>query len=384
MPYNASRVIRALRGGGAEGEDVVPPVNVSVIYRFTRRTVDALEEVKYGRENNPTVMRLERGLAAAEGAEWCLAFNSGMAALAAVLAALAPRGGRLLVSRLVYGSTRGLVEREARRTGGSYRAAGPPWGELLDEAGDADLVIVETMGNPTLRIPPLERLASRCRETGCRLVVDNTFATPYLYRPLEALGDDVIVVESLTKYIGGHNDLLGGAVCGSGREALEQVWEARRLQGSIIQPLDAYLAIRGLKTLHLRVERSSRSAARIASWLEESGLVAKVYYPGLPSHPDHEAAKRMLPGLYGGVVSFDTGSRERALRAMERLRLIVPAPSLGGVESVISYPYESSHRSLPPGEREELGITAGLLRLSVGLEEPGDLIGDLAQALRLQ
>ncbi|NOZ88556.1 MAG: cystathionine gamma-synthase family protein [Crenarchaeota archaeon] len=387
--YPATEVLRRLRRIGGEGEDVVPPISVSAIYAFRGGSPgDPTREMKYGRENNPTTILLEEALAAAEEAEWCLAFNSGMAALAAVAQALAEEaaeaGGRLRVvaSRLLYGSTRGLLDRLGRLGVLEARYAGPPWEELLEAAGDVDAVIVETMGNPTLRVPPLERLASRCRP-GCTLVVDNTFASPVLYRPLSRLPGRVLVVESLSKYIGGHNDLVGGAVCGRGLPGLrERLWHIRRLAGTILQGLEAFLAARGLKTLHLRVPYSSRSAMEIAGRLEEHPRVGRVYYPGLPSHPDHGEALRMFPGLYGGVVSFEVkGGVEAARRVLARLRLVAPSPSLGGVESVLAYPYESSHRGLSEEEKARLGITPGLLRLSVGLEDPEDILADILAAL---
>ncbi len=386
MVYSATRVIEALRGARAPGEPLVPPVSVSAVYRFVEADVPPIMEVKYGRENNPTTMLLERGLAVAEEADWCLAFNSGMAAIAGVLEALASLEGRLRVvsSRLLYGSTRTLLDRMKALGLLEVRYAGPPWEELLEavEEEKPSLVLVETIGNPTLRVPPLPRLSRLCRSVGCRLLVDNTFASPYLYQPL-SLGDHVIVVESLTKYIGGHNDVLGGAACGLGEELLEPIWQARRLTGTILQPLEAYLAARGLKTLHLRMERASRTAMELARAVEESGLASRVYYPGLESHPDHSEARSLLPGLYGGVVSIEVpGCAEAAKRMLSSLRIVVPGPSLGGVESIAAYPYESSHRGLSEEEKRRLGITPGLVRISVGLEDPGDLVEDVLAALR--
>lgn len=383
--YRVTEVLRALRGGlPGRGRDVVPPISVSVVYRFTGAGADPVREVKYGRENNPTTMILEEALRVAEEAEWCLAFNTGMAAITSLLSVLAAHGARrVIASRLLYGTTRGLLDELASLGLLEVRYAGPPWEELLDtvESLGPDVVLVETIGNPTLRVPPLRAVAEACEERGCALVVDNTFASPYLFQPLSLPGN-VVAVESLTKYIGGHNDVLGGAVCGRDEELQRSLWDARRMTGSILQPLDAYLAARGLRTLHLRMEAVSRGAERVARGLAEKDVALKVYYPGLPSHPDHGYARELFPGLYGGVVSFDVGSGEAARRVLEGLRLVVPSPSLGGVESIMAYPYESSHRGLSEEEKQRLGITPGLLRLSVGLEDPDDVLEDVVRAVR--
>ncbi len=380
---------RAARAGWSPERDpfrepVVPPIHVSAIYRHPpgpEHGFPGVGDLKYSRENNPTVLGLEEALASIESAGWALAFNSGMAAIAAVLHAKAVSTRRLAVMRLVYAPTRLLAERLGKLMGIEVHPAGPPWEELFSAAAKSDMVLVESMANPTLRVPPLRELYSVCRETGCRVVVDNTFATPAVYRPLEEGAD--LVVESATKYIAGHNDVTAGLAAGTSRRDLEEIWDVRRLLGSTLQPLEAYLVWRGLKTLHVRVERASKTAMEIASWLEEHPAVERVYYPGLPSHPDHREARRIFNGVYGGVVSFEVkGGEEAALRVLENLRIITPSPSLGGVESVISYPAWSSHRSLPEEEKRRLGITPGLLRLSVGMEDPEDLKEDLDRALK--
>ncbi len=384
--YPVSKVLRILRGGLREDmPDVVPPIHVSVPYRFVGVKTAPLYEVKYSRENNPTTMLLEEALRVAEGAGWCLAFNTGMAAITAVLEALVGsegRGGIIVASKLLYGTTRSLLDRFAAR-GARVVYAGPPWSELLDvvEKTKPDVVVLETIGNPTLRVPPVDEVDKLCGRVGCTLVVDNTFASPVLYRPLPVSQSNMVVVESVTKYIGGHNDVMGGVVCGRDVELHAEVWEVRKTYGSIMQPFDAFLAARGLKTLHVRVEYSSRAAQYIAERLQEDSRIEKVYYPGLSSHEDHETAKRMFPGLYGAVLSFDVGDETAAKRLLARLQLVVPSPSLGGVESIIAYPFESSHRGLGEDEKKKLGITRGLLRLSVGLEEPNDILGDILHAL---
>lgn len=381
--YPVSEVLRALRGGlNDDDPDVVPAVHVSVPYRFTSPREPPLLEVKYGRENNPTTMLFENAVRIAEGSKWCLAFNTGMAALHVALEVLRGAGARRVVaSRLLYGTTRSLLDRHAS-SGLQVHYYGPPWGQLLRAVKELapDAVLVETIGNPTLRVPPLRGLVEACGDD-CTLIVDNTFASPYLYRPA-ALSRKILVVESVTKYIGGHHDVLGGVLCGNDADLHEAAWSTRKMTGTVMQPIDAFLAARGLKTLHLRVEYSSRSAEQIARRLEEEPLVERVYYPGLRSHPDSATAREVLPGLYGGVLSFDVGDSRVAKAMLKRLQLVVPSPSLGGVESVVAYPFESSHRSLSEEEKKELGITPGLLRLSVGLEDPVDVLNDILSALR--
>ncbi len=211
--------------------------------------------------------------------------------------------------------------------------------------------------------------------------MDNTFASPGLLQPLKH--GATLVVESLTKYIAGHNDVLGGCVAGIDEQLLDTLWLWRKNFGTILQPLDAYLALRGLKTLHIRVERMSRSAKEVAEWLETHPAIARVCYPCLETHPDYEEAKKLLPsGLCGAVVSFELrGGRDAVTKFLKRLKLVSPSPSLGGTETVVAYPYESSHRDLPEEEKLALGILPSLLRLSIGLEDPEDIVEDLAQAL---
>jgi cystathionine gamma-synthase len=366
-------------------EPVIPPIYVSTVFRHPPgigRDLPRLGDLKYSRENNPTVMLLESSLCRLEDASWCLCFNSGMAALSSVLMSYLYSGGvrKVLVMRLVYAPTRLLVERIASMAGVSYEAAGPPWEDLLEAALGSDLVIVETIANPTLRVPPLDELYGVCRDSGCSVVVDNTFASPAIYRPITEGGH--VVVESLTKYISGHNDATGVLVATNNRGLAEEVYAWRSLLGGISRPIDAYLVFRGVKTLKLRIERASKTAREVAEWLEDHPRVEKVYYPGLPSHPDHETARRLFNGIYGGVVSFEVkGGQEAALRVIERVKVAVPSPSFGATETLLSYPEWSSHRELPEEERRALGITPGLLRLSVGLEDPEDIIEDLSQAL---
>ena len=361
------------------GDSLVPPISISAVYRRTSTGLPEREylEVKYGRENNPSVMVFEETMSCVEAAEYGLAFNSGMAAIAAIAHYARERDLRVLGSRLLYGSTRRLLERIL--PGEKLFFAGPPWDELLSQVERADMVVVETIGNPTLRVPPLEDLARECRARDCMLVVDNTFASPVSYRPL--LHGATVVVESLTKYIGGHNDLLGGYTGTRVEEVHASLWDWRRLLGGTLQPLEAYLAYRGLRTLEIRYKRATQTALFLAERLSALLGEDNVIYPCLPSHPDYERAKKNLNGLCGGVLSLDLGSAKAAQAFLESLEIITPAPSLGSVDSLASHPYTSSHRGMPEKEKEELGITPGLVRISVGLEDPRILWRDIERAV---
>jgi cystathionine gamma-synthase len=382
-----SRVLAALRElAELDGfEAVVPPVYRTAIYRFPNPEGPRLRgrPVKYSREENPTVYLLERVLAALEEGEDALAFSSGMAAISTTILALLEPGSRVVVSREAYGATLSLLNM-LRRWGLEVVPAGPDTEEIAYEASrkGTSLVLVETITNPLVRVIDVPEVVKAARESGATVVVDNTFATPVLFQPLRYGAD--LVVHSLTKYIAGHNDVVGGAVVGPYKLVSETLWQARKLLGTMMDPEQAYLVIRGAKTLELRMERHCRNAMHVAEHLADHPKVVEVYYPGLPGSPSRtEAAEKLLPpGMYGGVVSFRIrGGRDEVHRFMARLKLVRPSPSLGGTESIISYPVESSHSTLPPEERRRLGITEDLVRLSVGLEDPNDIVEDLDQAL---
>jgi cystathionine gamma-synthase/methionine-gamma-lyase len=243
-------------------------------------------------------------------------------------------------------------------------------------------VILETISNPLLKVADLPAVIERAHAAGAEVIVDATFSTPWLCRPLEYSAD--YVVHSATKYLGGHGDVLGGVIATS-RPRRQSLNELLKLVGSILGPHEAWLILRGLKTLPLRVQRQCENALRVAQWLEAHPAVARVNYPGLPSHPHHELATRLFGGRgYGGVVSFELagGGAPAAFRFLEALRLVLPATSLGDIYSLVLYPAMSSHRSLTPEERARLGISDNLLRLSVGIEDVADIQADLDQALR--
>jgi cystathionine gamma-synthase len=237
------------------------------------------------------------------------------------------------------------------------------------------MVFVETITNPVLKVSDIPSLIKTCKEEGAIMVVDNTFATPVNFRPLEFGAD--YVVESATKYLGGHNDVIAGILAGSG---LDQIWEWRRNLGGSLDPFAAYLVLRGLKTLKLRVQEHNRRAQEVAEYLEGHRKVKRVHYPGLRSSRYFEVASRFMKG-FGGVVAFEVEGGEKAQKLLRSFRLIKTAPSLGGAETLITHPASSSHKNISPAERKELGIEDGLLRISVGLEDIEDIIRDLEQGL---
>ena len=364
---------------------VVLPVYRSVVYRFTGIEGEGPHgrPWKYGREDNPTVAAFEKVMTLLEGGEAALAFNSGMAALATILLGLVEPGTTVILWAHAYGTTLHLLKLMVDKIKYKLELVIEPC-EVIERVSSVrgrKLVFVESISNPFLYMVDIAELAKVCSESDCVLVVDNTFASPILLKPLK-LGAH-LVLESVTKYIAGHNDVLGGIVVGDRKTVDGVLWDWRRSLGSVMQADTAYLAMRGLKTLRIRLEKQSRSAHQIAEFLADHPKVSKVYYLGLPTHPSHDIAKRLLlHSLYGGVVSFRVkGGREAVQKLFKRLKIITPSPSLGGVESLISYPIASSHLYLPENIRMKLGITEDLVRLSVGLEDVNDLIEDLDNAL---
>lgn len=339
----------------------------------------------YTRYGSPTVTGFERVIAGVEGAEDAVAFASGMAAVHAALLSAGARAGTTIVSAAdVYGATYALLERslstlgvktcfvditdveQVRQTVGTERPAA---------------VLCEIISNPLVKVADVPALVEIAHGVGAALIVDNTFATPYLYRPL-AHGADY-VVHSATKYIGGHGDVMAGVVACSAERALD-LRERQKLLGANLGPQEAWLALRGMKTLPLRMRQHCANAMEVARWLVDQRAVARVNYPGLPEHPQHELAGRLFEGRgFGGMLSFDLrgAGRQEVFRFMEALRLVLPATTLGDVYSLTLYPAHSSHRMLSPQARAAIGIGDGLVRLSVGIEAAEDIIADLAQAL---
>lgn len=341
----------------------------------------------YTRYENPTTSALEELLCALEGGAGAQACSSGMAALQlAITAALADRRKSILAAGALYGSTIALVMNVFEPTGVAVRFADifdlGSFQKIVDEARPG-CILLETISNPLLRVGEIDRIAGIARAAGAALIVDNTFATPLIARPME-LGAH-FSVQSMTKYLAGHGDVMGGVIV-TDADHLEPLRALARSTGPVLGPFESYLTMRGIKTFPLRMERQCANACRVASWLAGQPQVERVYFPGDPQHPDAAAIRRLFPpNLYGAVVSFELkgAGKEEIFRFMDSLNLIVRATSVGDVHTMMLYPAMSSHRELSPKHRERLGIRDSLVRLSVGIEAPEDIIADLEQALRL-
>jgi methionine-gamma-lyase len=332
----------------------------------------------YGRIGNPTVRAFEEKLVSLEGAQEAVAFASGMAAISALCNTLLAPGDEIVYLAPLYGGTEGYFLETLTRFGVRVTDAGSVENlpSILSPA--TKLIYFETPTNPTLRIYDLAAVAKIARARGVLTVVDNTFATPYLTRPLEH-GIDV-VLHSATKYIGGHGDCLAGVLAGP-KELMDAVRaEGLRHIGGTLGAFEGYLMLRGLKTLPLRMEAHCAGAAKVAEYLARHPAVQRVHYPGLPSHPGHEVARRQMQG-FGGLVSLELESKQAAAVFLDGLKLFTQAVSLGDVESLATHPASTTHQLLPSEIRELHGVTDTLVRLSVGIEDPEDLIADLEQAL---
>jgi cystathionine gamma-synthase len=363
---------------GQDPEALYGAVNVPIYQTSTyaQETVGEPKAWDYGRGGNPTREAFQVALAALEGGERCFAFASGMAAETTLLLCLAP-GDHVVLADDVYGGTYRLLAKVLGPWGLSFTTCDLTRPAALEASlrEETRFVWVETPSNPLLKVVDIAAVARTAHAAGAAVVVDNTFATPALQRPL-ALGADV-VVHSVTKYIGGHSDLIGGAVVTSDRALVERLAFLANAIGAVPGPADMYLALRGLKTLGVRMRRHGENAAAVAAFLRDHPAVREVHYPGLPADPGHEVAARQMAG-FGGMVSFRARSAETALALVERTRVFLLAESLGGVESLIEVPGPMTHASVAGSPLE---VPDDLVRLSVGLEDPGDLVADLAQAL---
>ncbi|HXI02743.1 MAG TPA: PLP-dependent aspartate aminotransferase family protein [Candidatus Saccharimonadales bacterium] len=362
---------------GQEPDPVTGAVSVP-IYQTSTYQIPALGVYKgfdYARTVNPTRTALETCLARLEGGKRGLAFASGMAAINAVFSML-KAGDHIILSRNVYGGTfrllKGVLNSFSIETSfvdttdlANVKAAFTP---------ATRMAFIETPTNPILTLTDIRGCADLCHERKALLVVDNTFMSPYWQRPL-ALGADM-VVHSTTKFINGHSDSVGGAVITATEEAGERLYFIQKSAGAILAPFDCWLVMRGLKTLAVRMERHEENTRKVAEHLEKHPAVRKVHYPGLASHPQHELAKSQARG-FGGMVAFDLGSYTAAKALLDSLKLCLLAESLGGVETLISHPASMTHASVPPEERKRIGISDGLVRISVGIEDAEDLIADL-------
>jgi cystathionine gamma-lyase len=334
---------------------------------------------EYARTQNPTREALERNVASLEGATHGFAFGSGLAALDAVLKLL-KYGDHIVCGENVYGGSHRLMEQiysnfgvqasfvDMRDVGNIERAI----------TAATRLIYCETPTNPMMSLTDLAGVGDLAQAHGYLYVVDNTFATPYFQRPLEHGAD--IVLHSTTKYLNGHSDMVGGLLVTGRDDLAERLGFIQNAAGAVPGPMDCWLALRGIKTLPLRMRQHDLSGRRVAEWLTHQRSVTKVYYPGLPSHPQHELACRQMTG-FGGMIALDLGDPERARRFVEKTRIFALAESLGGVESLIGHPASMTHASVPPAMRKAMGLTDSLVRLSCGVEDTDDLIGDLDRAL---
>lgn len=388
-PRSPGPSTQAVHGGEARhklANAMTEPIVQTATYTFANSAEIAdhfegrIEREEYGRYGNPTQRVAERKLAALEGAEDALLFSSGMAAITTTLFAMLSKGAHVVVTDDAYRRTRQFLHQVLRRYGVEVSTVPAGDYERMEEAvrQTTRLIFSESPTNPYNRILDLERVADIGRRHRVKTIIDSTFATPMNQRPID-FGID-LVIHSATKYLGGHNDLLAGAVLGS-QELISGIRDLQGVTGAVVDPFAAYLLIRGLKTLALRVERQNSNATRIAEFLDRHPKIERVYYPSLPSHPEHHIARRQMKG-FGGVVSFEVrGDLHAASRLVDACRIPRIAPSLGGVESLIEQPALMSFYELTTEERLQVGIKDNLVRYSVGIEDPDDLIADLAQAL---
>jgi cystathionine beta-lyase/cystathionine gamma-synthase len=361
----------------ATGATVVPIYATST---YTQEAPGKHKGYEYSRSANPTRTALEQCLAALEGGEVCGAFASGLAATSAVLQSLLRPGDEVVANADLYGGTFRILERVFKPWGlqSQYVEDGSPSGFTAAITPKTKLIWLETPTNPLLQVFDIAGVAEAARKAKALLVVDNTFASPYLQQPLK-LGAD-IVVHSTTKYIGGHSDVVGGAVI-TRRELMQPIAFVQNAAGGVPGPFDGFLTLRGLKTLALRMERHGANALQLAEWLTKQPQIEKVYYPGLADHPAHALARRQMRN-FGGMVSIRLkGGKDAVLRFLSRLKLFSLAESLGGVESLVCHPATMTHASIPAEIRAKRGVDESLLRLSVGIEDMEDLRQDLAAGL---
>ncbi len=377
MRFSTKAIHAGQRPDPVSGAVMVP---VYLTSTYVQESLGKNKGYEYSRVNNPTRDALEGNIAALEGGAHGLAFGSGMAAIDAIFRLLKP-GDHVIVSRNVYGGTHRIGRMVWERFGLKF--------EFIDTTDislvrnhmrkNTRMIFVETPTNPTMEISDLGAIADLAQKRRIMSVSDNTFATPYLQRPPET--GFQVVVHSLTKYLNGHSDMLGGVVVTSDAGIADRLRFFQKATGGILSPFDAWLCLRGTKTLAVRMDQHGRSGMKVAEWLTNQRKVRRVYYPGLPGHPQHHLARKQMKN-FGGMISFDLGSLAAARTFLKRVRLCALAESLGGVETLISHPATMTHASIPPGERRRIGVTDGLVRISVGLEDVDDIIDDLERSLR--
>lgn len=381
FPDLSTKTVRAGRSPDLATGAILPPIVQSTTY--VQQGVGVHHGHTYSRASNPTVTALEACLGALEDAPPSVCFSSGLAAETGLFLALLRAGDHVVVSDVVYGGTVRVLRElfEGLGVHSTFVDASEPGNVRRAIRATTRLIFLESPGNPTLKLTDIAAVAAIAREADIPLAVDNTFLTPVLQRPLD-LGA-TISLYSTTKYIEGHNATIGGAITSRDASLLERLRFVRKSVGSIQSPFEAWLTLQGIKTLPLRIRRHSDSALRIARWLSGHTAVARVLYPGLPSHPQHELANRQhAEGRHSGIVSFEVkGGVEAGIGVMNRVRLCSLAENLGAAETLITHPASMTHADVPSQQRDAIGLTDGLIRLSVGLESPEDIIADLAQAL---
>jgi cystathionine beta-lyase/cystathionine gamma-synthase len=372
-----TRLVHEGLEGCEQTGSVIPPIYQTSTFR--QSSPGQTRGYDYSRADNPTRAVLEKAFASLEGAKYGLAFSSGLAAIQAIVHSL-PEAGRVLVCDDVYGGTGRLFSKIFTKSGFEFKFIDTSNIDTVKDHIDSTIKMVwlESPSNPTLKLADIKKISNLTKESGALLVVDNTFATPVFQLPLE-LGAD-IVVHSTTKYIGGHSDLIGGAVMLSQESLYEELKFLQMSIGSVPGPMDCFLLLRSLKTLGLRMKQHEKNALEVARFLQSNSKVEKVYYPGINIHPQYELACRQMCG-FSGMLSFSwRGEVEKMFSMIKKLKLFILAESLGGVESLINHPEKMTHASVPKDLRKKLGINANLLRLSVGIESAADLIADLDQA----
>ncbi|WP_089663967.1 cystathionine gamma-synthase [Christiangramia echinicola] len=370
--------------GGQENTDpaygsVMPPIYQTSTY--SQSTPGGHKGFEYSRSGNPTRAALEKSVASIENGKFGLAFGSGLAAIDAVLKLFKP-GDEIITTNDLYGGSYRLFTRIFEDLGIKFHFIGMQDASAIENYINekTKLIWIETPTNPMMNIIDIEAVSSIAKRHDLLLAVDNTFATPYLQQPLD-LGADIIM-HSATKYLGGHSDVVMGCLVVNDKELAEKLYFIQKASGAICGPQDSFLVLRGIKTLHLRMQRHCENGEAVAKFLKSNPKIDKVYWPGFEDHPNHDIAKRQMSG-FGGMISFSTkeNTLESATRLVEKLKVFTLAESLGGVESLAGHPATMTHASIPKEEREKTGVVDSLIRLSVGVEDEEDLILDLKQAI---
>lgn len=378
MKFNTKTIHGGQQPDKAYGA-VMPPIYQTST--FEQRSPGEHQGYEYARSKNPTRTALENALASLENGNYGLAFGSGLAAIDAVLKLL-QSGDEVIATNDLYGGSYRLFTKVFEDFGIKFHFVNMENAASIEEyiTKNTKLIWIETPTNPMMNIIDIEAVSVVAKAHNLLLAVDNTFATPYLQRPLDVGAD--IVMHSVTKYIGGHSDLVMGALVVNDKELADKLYFIQNASGAICGPMDCFLALRGIKTLHVRMQRHCENGKAIAEYLANHPKISKVYWPGFETHPNHDIAKKQMDD-FGGMISFVTNGNDyhQAIKIIENLKIFTLAESLGGVESLAGHPASMTHASIPKEEREKIGIVDALIRLSVGIEDVDDLIADLEQAL---